>query len=131
MPTKAKKAASSNGKAKAAPKRAAAKKSSGPRAVATRAVDVPVGAALELSDRVTELVGPFTDRAAARKQLKSYRTRVTRGVKRSERRGASVRRKATGEAKRNRTDVEQRVRKAIEEQTSRAQALAAQIPSIR
>lgn len=130
MPTQTKKAASSNGKAKAAPKRAAAK-SSGPRAVATRAVDVPVGAALELSDRVTELVGPFTDRAAARKQLKSYRTQVTRSVKRSERRGASVRRKATGEAKRNRTDVEQRVRKAIEEQTSRAQSLAASIPSIR
>jgi len=128
MPTQAKKAASSNGKAKAAPKRAAAKKSSGARTVATRAVDVPVGAALELSDRVTELVGPFTDRAAARKQLKSYRTRVTRGVKRSERRGASVRRKATGEAKRNRTDVEQRVRKAIEEQTSRAQSLARQLP---
>lgn len=128
MPTQAKKAASSNGKAKAAPKRAAAIKSSGPRAVAARAVDVPVGAALELSDRVTELVGPFTDRAAARKQLKSYRTRVTRGVKRSERRGASVRRKATGEAKRNRTDVEQRVRKAIEEQTSRAHSLARSLP---
>ena len=118
MPTQAKKAASSNGKAKAAPKRAAAKKSSGARAVATRAVDVPVGAALELSDRVTELVGPFTDRAAARKQLKSYRTRVTRGVKRSERRGASVRRKATGEARRNRTDVEQRVRRVSEQLSS-------------
>lgn len=130
MPTQTKKAASSNGKAKAAPKRAA-RKASGPRAAATRAVDVPVGAALELSDRVVELVGPFTDRAAARKQLKSYRTRVTRSVKRSERRGASVRRKATGEAKRNRTDVEQRVRKAIEEQTSRAQSLVNQLPSIR
>lgn len=127
MPTQTKKAASSNGKAKAAPKRAA-KKAGGPRAVATRAVDVPVGAVLELSDRVTELVGPFTDRAAARKQLKSYRTRVTRSVKRSERRGAGVRRKATGEAKRNRTDVEQRVRKAIEEQTSRAQSLVSQLP---
>lgn len=126
MPTQPKKAASSNGKAKAAPKRAAAK-SSGPRVAATRVVDVPVGVALELSDRVAEMVGPFTDRAKARKQLKSYRTRVTRSVKRSERRGASVRRKATGEAKRNRTDVEQRVRKAIEEQTSRAQALAAQL----
>lgn len=130
MPTQTKKAASSNGKAKAAPKRAA-RKATGPRAAATRAVDVPVGAALELSDRVVELVGPFTDRGAARKQLKSYRTRVTRSVKRSERRGASVRRKATGEAKRNRTDVEQRVRKAIEEQTSRAQALVDSIPSIR
>lgn len=130
MPTQSKKAVSSNGKAKAAPKRAAAK-SSGPRATATRAVDVPVGAVLELSDRVAELVGPFTDRAGARKQLKSYRARVTRSVKRSERRGASVRRKATGEAKRNRNDVEQRVRKAIEEQASRAQSLAAQLPSIR
>jgi hypothetical protein len=131
MPTQTKKAASTNGKAKAAPKRAARPKATGPSAVATRAVDVPVGAVLELSDRVAELVGPFTDRAAARKQLKSYRTRVTRSVKRSERRGATVRRKATGEAQRNRTDVEQRVRKSIEEQTSRAQALAAQLPSIR
>lgn len=130
MPTQTKKAARSNGKAKAAPKRAA-RKATGPRAVATRALDVPVGAALELSDRVVDLVGPLTDRTAARKQLKSYRTRVTRSVKRSERRGASVRRKATGEAKRNRTDVEQRVRKAIEEQTSRAQALVDSIPSIR
>jgi hypothetical protein len=127
MPTQTKKAASTNGKAKAAPKRAA-RKATGPRATATRALDVPVGAALELSDRVVELVGPFTDRTAARKQLKSYRTRVSRSVKRSERRGASVRRKATGEAKRNRTDVEQRVRKAIEEQTSRAQALVGQLP---
>lgn len=115
------------------------------RAAAQSAVDVPVGAVLEVSDRVAELVEPFTGRSAAQKQLKSYGTQLRRTVKRSERRGASARRKAATEArktrnrverearkrqrrvettlKRNRTEVEQRVRKTIEDQTSRAQDL--------
>jgi len=125
MPTQSKKA-SPNGKAKAASKPSSA---SGARArsAAERAVDLPVGAVLEVSDRIAELVGPFTDRSKAERQLKSYRTRVTRSVKRTERRGASARRKAAREAKRNRAEVEQRVRKAIEEQTSRAQGLVDQV----
>jgi hypothetical protein len=119
------------------------------RAAAESAVDVPVGAVLEVGDRVAELVEPFTGRTAAQKQLKSYGTQLRRTVKRSERRGAGVRRKAATEAKktrnrverearkrqrriettlkRNRTEVEQRVRKAIEDQGSRAQGLVDQV----
>jgi hypothetical protein len=116
---------------------------------AQTAVDLPVGAVLEVSDRVAELVDPFTDRSGAEKQIKSYRTRLRRTVKRTERRGATARRKAATEArktrnrverearkrqrtvrttlKRNRSDVEQRVRKAVEEQTTRAQDLVDQV----
>jgi hypothetical protein len=119
------------------------------RAAAESAVDVPVGAVLEASDRVADLVEPFTGRTAAQKQLKSYGTQLRRTVKRSERRGAGARRKASAEArktrnrverearkrqrrvettlKRNRTEVEQRVRKAIEVPTSRAQSLVDQL----
>jgi hypothetical protein len=86
------------------------------RAAAESAVDVPVGAVLEVSDRVAELVDPFTGRKAAQKQLKSYGTQLRRSVKRSERRGAKVRRKAATEA-----------RKAIERRTSRAQGLVDQV----
>ena len=117
--------------------------------VAETAVDLPVGAVLSVTDRVTELVEPFTDRTSAEKKLKAYRTELRRTLKRTERRGTSARRKATTEAKktrnrverearkrqrtvettlkRNRTEVEQRVRKAIDEQTSRAQDLVEQV----
>ncbi len=110
---------------------------------------MPVGAVLEVSDRVAELVEPFSGRTAAQKQLKSYGTQLRRTVKRSERRGATARRKAATEArktrnkverearkrqrrvettlKRNRSEVEQRVRKAIEVPTSRAQELVDQV----
>jgi F0F1-type ATP synthase membrane subunit b/b' len=123
------------------------------RSVAERAVDLPVGAVLEVSDRVADLVEPFSGRNAAEKQLKSYGTRLRRTVKRTERRGSSARRKATSEArktrnrverearkrqrsvettlKRNRSEVEQRVRKTVEEQTSRAQNLVDQVSSLR
>jgi hypothetical protein len=123
------------------------------RAVAESAVDLPVGAVLQVSDRVSDLVEPFSDRGAAEKQLKSYSTRLRRTVKRTERRGSSARRKATTEArktrsrverearkrqrkvettlKRNRDEVEQRVRKAVEDQTSRAQQLVDQVGALR
>jgi gas vesicle protein len=81
------------------------------RAAAGSAVDVPVGAVLELGDRVAELVEPFTGRSAAEKQLRSYGTQLRRSVKRSERRGASVRRKATSEARKTRKRVEREARK--------------------
>ncbi len=119
------------------------------RSVAERAVDLPVGAVLEVSDRVTDLVEPFSGRTAAEKQLKSYGNQLRRTVKRTERRGAGARRKAATEArktrnrverearkrqrrvettlKRNRDEVEQRVRSAIDEQTSRAQSLVDQV----
>ncbi len=106
------------------------------RTAAETAVDLPVGAVLSLTDRVGELVEPFTGRSAAEKQLKSYRTELRRRVKRTERRGATARRRATTEArktrnrverearkrqrtvethiKRNRDELEQRVRKAVD-----------------
>lgn len=118
-------------------------------AAAESAVDLPVGVVLEVSDRVAELVEPFTGRTAAEKQLKSYGTQLRRTAKRSERRGATARRKARTEArktrtkverearkrrrtvqttvKKNRTEVEQRVRKAIDEQSTRAQSLVGQV----
>jgi hypothetical protein len=135
-----------------APKRAAKPappEKSQAQVVAETAVDFPVGALLEVSDRLGELLDSFTDRAAAERQLKSYQTRLRRSVKRTERRGATARRKATSEAKkarnrverearrrersvrttlkRNRNEVEQRVRKAIEERTTRAQELVDQV----
>lgn len=70
------------------------------RSVAETALDLPVGAVLEVGDRVAELVEPFTDRSGAEKQLKSYRTRLRRSVKRTERRGATARRRAAQEARR-------------------------------
>ena len=104
------------------------------RAAAQSAVDVPVGAVLEVSDRVAELVEPFSGRTAARKQLKCYGTQLRRSVKRSERRGATARRKATTEARKTRTRLErqarerrERVRKAVEAPTSRAQSLVDQV----
>jgi hypothetical protein len=106
------------------------------RVRAERVVDLPVGAVLTVTDRVAGLVEPFTGRASAEKQLKSYRTGLRRHVKRTERRGTTARRRATSEArktrnrverearkrqravetslKRNRNELEQRVRKAIE-----------------
>jgi hypothetical protein len=106
------------------------------RVVAETAVDLPVGAVLTVTERVTELVEPFTGRSAAEKQLKSYRAEIRRRIKRTERRGATARRRATSEArktrnrverearkrqrtvettlKRNRNELEQRVRKAVE-----------------
>jgi hypothetical protein len=104
------------------------------RATAESVVDVPVGAVLEVSDRVSELVEPFAGRNAAQKQLKSYRTSLRRTVKRTERRGAGARRKAAAEARKTRNRVErearkrrQRVRKAFEGPTSRAQGLVEQV----
>jgi len=106
------------------------------RTVAETAVDIPVGAVLTVTDRVSELVEPFTGRGAAEKQLKSYRAEVRRRVKRTERRGTTARKRATTEArktrnrverearkrqrtvettiKRNRTELEERVRKAVD-----------------
>jgi hypothetical protein len=106
------------------------------RVVAESAVDLPVGAVLTVTDRVTELFEPFNGRAGAEKQLKSYRAELRRRVKRTERRGATARRRATTEArktrkrverearkrqrtvettlKRNRNELEQRVRKAVD-----------------
>jgi Holliday junction resolvasome RuvABC ATP-dependent DNA helicase subunit len=134
MATETKTKAKSNG-AKTAE---TAKGQSQARSVAETAVDLPVGVVLGATDRITELVEPFTGRSGAEKQLKTYRTQLRRSLRRTERRGSSARRKAATEArkrrrsvetavKRNRKEVEKRVRKAIEAQTSRAQDLVDQV----
>jgi gas vesicle protein len=112
LATKAAKASSKSSKPKSQAKSAPApSRAEQARAAAESAVDLPVGAVLEVSDRVVELVEPFAGRAAARKQLKSYGTQLRRTVKRSERRGAGARRKAATEARRTRSKVEREARK--------------------
>lgn len=128
------KASKSNGSSPAA--KASASQKNQARTVAESAVDLPVGAVLVVTDRLSELVEPFSGRSAAEKQLKSYRTQLRRQVKRTERRGSTARRRATTEArktrkrverearkhqrtvettlKRNRNELEQRVRRAVE-----------------
>jgi hypothetical protein len=117
--------------------------------VAETAVDFPVGVVLGVTDRLSELVDPWTNRSGAERQIKTYRTQLRKTLKRTERRGATARRKATTEAKktrtrverearkrqrtvettlkRNRNEVESRVRKAIDEQATRAQDLVDQV----
>lgn len=106
---------SSNSKPKSTTKSTVPSRAEQARAAAESAVDVPVGAVLEVSDRVVELVEPFTGRNAAQKQLRSYGTQLRRTVKRSERRGANVRRKATTEARKRRQRVEQHVRSVADQ----------------
>lgn len=94
--------ASSNSKSASKPQATKAKapgRAAQARSAVETAVDFPVGAALELGDRVVELVEPFTGRSSAQKQLKTYRTQLRRGAKRTERRGATARRKAATEAR--------------------------------
>jgi hypothetical protein len=115
LATKATKASSNSSKSKPQAKKSvptpAPSRVEQARAAAQSAVDVPVGAVLEVSDRVAELVEPFNGRTAAQKQLKSYGTQLRRTVKRSERRGATARRKATTEARKTRNKVEREARK--------------------
>lgn len=152
--TEAKKSAAATA---SATKRAAVAEKNQVQVVAEAAVDVPVGVVLSVSDRVTELVEPWTARNSAEKKIKAYRAQLTRSLKRTERRGTTARRKATTEVrktrnrverearkrqrsvessiKHNRNEVEKRVRRAIDEQSSRAQDLVGtvtdQIASIR
>lgn len=100
---------SSNGTAPAA--KAPKSEKNQARAVAESAVDLPVGAVLVAGERISELVEPFTGRSAAEKQLKSYRTQLRKQVKRTERRGATARRRATTEARKTRNRVEREARK--------------------
>jgi hypothetical protein len=97
--------------AKSGVKQAANAEKNQAQAVAEAAVDLPVGVVLSVSDRVGELVEPFTDRSSAEKKIKAYRTELRRTLKRTERRGSTARRKATTEAKRTRNKVEREARK--------------------
>jgi hypothetical protein len=76
------------------------------RQTAGRSVDVPVGAALTVADRVTEIVEPFTARETANQELKSIRTRVQRELNKVERRGSSARRKTATRVRRTRNRFE-------------------------
>jgi hypothetical protein len=121
--------ASSTSKAKT--KAAPASRVEQARAAAQSAVDVPVGAVLEVSDRVAELVEPFSGPTAARKQLKTYGTQLRRSVKRSERRGATARRKATTEARKTRTRLERQARERQQRVEQRVRQVADQLPALR
>ena len=77
---------------------------------AERAVDVPVGAALTLRDRVEEAIEPWTREATRDRELKSLRTQVTRELNRFERRGGQARRKASQRVRSTRNRVEREVK---------------------
>ena len=86
---------------------------------AERALDVPVGAALTVRDRVEEVVEPWTSATAREKELKSLRTQVTREFNRFERRGGQARRKAVSRVRSTRRQVEREVksrRREVEQQ---------------
>ena len=72
------------------------------RQTAERSVDVPVGAALTVADRLNDVVEPFTKRETAERELKSFRTQVERELNKLQRRGAQSRRKARTRARQNR-----------------------------
>ena len=80
------------------------------RQTAERSVDVPVGVALTVADRVNEIVEPFTARQTAERELRSIRTRVERELNRFERRGAGARRKARTRVRQTRNRVERELR---------------------
>jgi hypothetical protein len=80
------------------------------RQTAERSVDVPVGAALTVVDRVNEIVEPFTARQSAERELRGIRTRVERELNRFERRGAGARRKARTRVRQTRNRVERELK---------------------
>ncbi len=98
------------------------------RHTAERSVDVPVGAALMVADRVTDIVEPFTGRQSANRELKAIRTRAERELNRLERRGATARRKTRTRVRRTRGRVERdltrrrrKVQTTVKENRARAE----------
>jgi hypothetical protein len=79
-------------------------------ATAERAVDVPVGYALIVRDRVEDAIEPWTTPSARERELKSLRTQVTREINKAERRGGQARRKATTTIRSTRKNVEREVK---------------------
>ena len=69
-----------------------------------------MGAALNLADKVSEVIEDWTDQSAAEKRVKGYRADLTKPFKRAERRGTTTRRKATTQAKKRRNSLEKTVR---------------------
>ena len=80
------------------------------RQTAERAVDVPVGAALIIRDRVEEAIEPWTSENTREKELKTLRTQVTRELNKFERRGGQARRKTTQRVRSTRNRVEREVK---------------------
>jgi len=118
--TEAKKSAT---KTATASRRAAAAEKNQVQAAVEAAVDFPVGAVLTVSDRVSELVEPWTDRGRAERQIKSYRSSLRKSLKRTERRGTTARRRAISEARKTRNQVERQARKRVGTVTSQLTAL--------
>jgi hypothetical protein len=79
-------------------------------ATAERAVDLPVGYALIVRDRVEDVLEPWTTQSARERELKSLRTQVTRDLNKAERRGGQARRKAISSVKSTRKNVEREVK---------------------
>ncbi len=77
---------------------------------AERAVDVPVGAALTIRDRVEDVIEPWTSETTRERELKSLRTQVTRELNKFERRGGQARRKASQRVRSTRNKVEREVK---------------------
>jgi hypothetical protein len=74
--------------------------------VAESAVLVPVGAALEVRDRVVGAIQPWTKRTSAEREL----TRVRRDVRRFERRGSVARNRLVRQLRQRRTQLLRLVR---------------------
>jgi len=79
------------------------------RQVVETAVDLPVGAALTVKDRVDELTRPWRNVDTATDEVKSLRHRVERELSKVERRGGTARRKATQRARRTRNRLDRQV----------------------
>jgi hypothetical protein len=121
--TEAKKSAAKTARTtkKAATKTAVAEKNQA-QAFLETAVDFPVGVVLSASDRVSDIVEPWTSRTKAEKELKGYRRTIEKAAKRTERRGTSARKKATTEVRKTRNRVERDARKRQKAVTSTATA---------
>jgi hypothetical protein len=79
------------------------------RQAAETAVDVPVGTALRVADRVNESVKPFRTRTSAEHEVRRIRSQVQRELNKVERRGGTARRKLTQRVKRERNRLEREV----------------------
>ena len=77
---------------------------------AETAVNVPVGAALNVADRVGEVVEPWTDQKSAEAELKRLRTQLQREVNKAERRGGTARRRARQRVRQTRNRFERELR---------------------
>jgi ElaB/YqjD/DUF883 family membrane-anchored ribosome-binding protein len=110
----AKKSAKATAKKQASTTASKAKKAEQPKTPADRAkvaVDVPVGAALNLTEKVSEVLEQWGDQSKAEKKVKKYRANLTKTFKKAERRGTRARRKATKKVEKTYNRFEKNVRK--------------------